>query len=575
MHTLDKPLPKLLEAARGDRPVDLLLRNARLINVFSGKVAPMDIAVADGFVVGFGPYVARTEVDLQGRFVAPGFIDAHVHIESAMVGPTQFARAVLPHGTTTVVADPHEIANVLGAKGIAYMLAASASQPLNFLFTLPSCVPATAMETAGARLGVEALKPFMDHRRVVALAEMMNFPGVIHADPEVLAKIEAMQAFGKPLDGHAPGLSGHALHAYLAAGIASDHECTTADEAREKLAAGMHIMIREGTGARNLDDLLPVIDAGNARRMMWCTDDRHAHDLTRQGGIDSMVRRAVRAGLDPVIAIRMATLNPAEYFGLGSVGAVGPGRRADLVIMNDLDDPEVHQVYCGGVLTAQEGRMVNAETGGTMTAPPSPMRVAVERLDFSVAAHGKRIRVIEALPDQIVTGATEAAALIRDGRVVADTGRDVLKIAVVERHRGTGRTGVGFISGFGLKRGALASTVAHDAHNIVVVGADDKSMLAAVGVLADMGGGLVVVDEERCLARLALPIAGLMSDQPIDHVCYGLEELLAAARRLGARLPDPFMTLSFMALPVIPALKITDHGLVDVTAFKRVPLFPE
>lgn len=576
MITMKKSLPSLIEAARGDRPVDLLLRNACLVNVFIGAVVRTDIAVADGHVVGFGPCDALAEADLQGRFVAPGFIDAHVHIESAMVGPAQFSRAVLPHGTTTVVADPHEIANVLGAKGIAYMLAASASQTLNFLFTLPSCVPATAMETAGARLGVEALKPFMGHARVVALAEMMNFSGVIQADPEVLAKIQAMQAVGKPLDGHAPGLSGRNLQAYLTAGIGSDHECTTADEVREKLAAGMHIMVREGTGARNLDDLLPVINAGNARRMMWCTDDRHAQDLNAAGHIDSMVRRAVRAGLDPIVAIQMATLNPADYFGLASVGAVGPGRRADMVVMDDLDDPVVRQVYCGGVMVADQGRLITGEAATAMAAPPSPMRVILERLDFGVAAgSGRRMRVIEVLPNQIVTGAGEALATVMDGRAVADPGRDLLKIAVVERHRGTGRTGIGFIKGFGLKQGALASTVAHDCHNIVVVGVDDADMHAAVAELLAMGGGLVAVDQGRALARLPLPIAGLMSDQPLQRVCHDLDGLLATARRLGSVLPDPFMTLSFMALPVIPALKITDHGLVDVTAFKRVPLFLE
>jgi adenine deaminase len=571
----EKPLQSIIQAARGDRPVDVLFRNARLVNVFVGAVEKTAIAVAEGHVVGLGDYDAVTEVDLEERLVAPGFIDAHVHIESAMVGPAAFARAVVPHGTTTVVADPHEIANVLGANGIAYMLAASAGCSLNSFFALPSCVPATAMETAGARLGVVALKPLMGHARIVALAEMMNFPGVIHGDQEVLAKIQAMQAAGKPVDGHAPGLSGRLLNAYLAAGIASDHECTTAQEAREKLGAGMYIMVREGTAARNLDELLPVVTPQHARRMMWCTDDRHPHDLLAEGHIDSMVRRAVQSGLDPIIAIQMATLNPADYFGLSGVGALGPGRRADMVVLDDLHDPVVRQVYHGGRLVAEEGRLVGGGRATAMAAPPVSIRVPLERLDFSVKAQGRRMRVIEAIPNQIVTRSQVAEALIADGRVQADPGRDLLKIAVVERHHGTGRTGIGFIKGFGLTHGALASTVAHDSHNIVVVGAADADMHAALAELVAMGGGLAVVERGQVTARLPLPIAGLMSDRPIAEVCRGLDELLAAARRLGSGLPDPFMTLSFMALPVVPALKITDHGLVDVAAFRRVPLFLE
>jgi adenine deaminase len=571
----EKPLQFLIAAARGDRPVDLLLRDVRLVNVFTGVVERTAIAIAEGHVVGFGAYDAAVEVDLQGHYVAPGFIDAHVHIESAMVGPAEFARVVLPHGTTTVVADPHEIANVLGATGIAYMLAASAGRQPTFNFTLPSCVPATAMETAGARLGVVALKPFLSHERIVALGEMMNFPGVIHADPEVLAKIEAMQAVGKPVDGHAPGLSGRSLNAYLTTGIASDHECTSAREAREKLAAGMHIMIREGTGARNLDALLPVITPQNARRMMWCTDDRHPHDLMAEGHIDGMVRRAVRSGLDPVLAIQMATLNPADYFGLHHVGALGPGRRADLVVLDDLRDPVVRQVYHSGRLVAEQGRLLDNSGATAMAAPPAAMRVPLERLDFSVAAQGRRMRVIEVIPDQIATRSQIVDARIVEGRVQTDTDNDLLKIAVVERHHGTGRTGIGFIKGFGLKQGALASTVAHDSHNMVVVGVSDADMHAALAELVAMGGGLAVVNQGRAIARLPLPIAGLMSDKPIAVVCRALDDLLAAARRLGSGLSDPFMTLSFMALPVIPALKITDHGLVDVTAFKRVPLFVE
>ncbi len=568
-------IQRLLEAARGDRPVDLLIRNARWVNVFSGEIMETPIAVAGGYIVGWGEHEAERVLDLDGRYVSPGFIDAHVHIESAMVGPCGFAAAVVPHGTTSVVADPHEIANVLGTEGIAYMVDCGEQSLLNIYFALPSCVPATGMESSGAVLDASALKPWVSHPRIVALAEMMNFPGVIHGDPDVLAKIGQMHAAGKPVDGHSPGLSGAGLHAYLLPGIASDHECTSLAEAREKLDAGMHIMIREGTGARNLDALLPLITARNARRLMWCTDDRHPHDLLGEGGIDSMVRRAVRAGIDPVCAIQMATLNPAEYFRLNAVGAIAPGRRADLLVMENIGDPVVQQVYIGGRLVADGGRMVVDNPGTPVTPPPASMHVALDPLDFAVAARGRRIRVIETVPDQIVTRSSIADARIVNGRALSDPSRDLLKIAVVERHHATGRTGVGFVRGFGLERGALAATVAHDSHNIVAVGVEDADLETAARALVDMGGGLVAVDQGRVIASLPLPIAGLMSDQPAERVCAGLDDLLAAARHLGSRLADPFMTLSFMALPVIPALKITDMGLVDVDQFKQVPLFVE
>lgn len=567
------PFDRRLQAARGDRPADVLIRNARVVNVFTGDVVDSPVAVADGYVVGLGAYDAEETVDLNGRYLAPGFIDAHVHIESAMVGPAEFARAVLPHGTTAVVADPHEIANVLGAVGIEFMLAAGRDAMLTFFFSLPSCVPATDMETSGAALDAAALEPFMTHERIVALAEMMNFPGVIYGDPDVLAKLDIARKRGKPLDGHSPGLTGRQLNAYLLPGIASDHECTTIAEAREKLAAGMYIMIREGTAARNLDELLPLINARNARRLMWCTDDRHPHDLLTEGSVGSMVRRAVRAGVDPVCAVQMATLNPADYFRLHEVGAIAPGRRADMVVIEDLSDPVVHQVFCGGKLAAEAGRMVMTSPEVETEDPPASMHVPLDRLDFTVTARGRRIRVIETVTDQIITrGAIEDACVV-DGKAVSDPARDLSKIAVVERHHGTGRTGVGFIRGFGLRRGALASTVAHDSHNIVAVGLHDDDLKASVSALVEMGGGLVAVDGGRVIAALALPIAGLMSDRPMAQVCTGLDELLAAARRLGTGLTDPFMTLSFMALPVIPSLKMTDKGLVDVEKFELVPLF--
>jgi adenine deaminase len=563
----------LIAAARGERPVDRLFANARLVNVFSGEIETCDIAVFEGFVAGFGAYPARERVDLAGRFVLPGFIDAHVHIESAMTSVSEFVRAVLPTGTTTVIADPHEIANVLGAEGISCMIREGARQPMNIFFTAPSCVPATPMETAGAVLDAAALSPFLDDVRVPALAEMMNFPGVIHGEREVLEKIALAEQASKPVDGHCPGLSGKALCAYIAAGIQSDHECVALAEAREKLAAGMHIMIREGSGAKNLDALLPLVTERTAHRVMWCTDDRHPQDILMEGHVDAMVRRAVSSGLDPVFAVQIATLNPARYFGLHRIGAVAPGMQADFIVASDLGRITAEQVWSGGRLAAENGQMhpeVEIPEAGPV---PSAMHVDAAALDFRLPAEGDRARAIEVVPGQVITRQAIRPVKKRDGLACADPKADLLKIAVVERHRGTGRIGMGFIHGFGLQQGAIASSVAHDSHNIVVVGAEDTQMRAAVAHVAEMGGGLCVVSGDAVKADLPLPIAGLMSNRPLHSVQERLHRLLEAARQLGCTLEDPFMTLSFMALPVIPELKITDRGIFDGNRFAHVPLF--
>jgi len=566
-------LSDFLKAARGEAPCDLLLANARIVDVFSGRIAPGSVAIAAGRIVGIGDYPARATVDLGGRFLAPGFIDSHVHIESSMTCVAEFARAVAVRGTTAVVADPHEIANVLGAEGIRYMLASAADQAINVFYALPSCVPATDMETAGARLAAADLEPFFQDPRIVALGEMMNYPGVLSGDPEVLKKIEAARRHGRPVDGHAPGLSGKDLAAYVAAGITSDHECTTAAEALEKLAAGMHVMIRQGTGARNLDALLPVVSASTSSRLMWCTDDRHPHDLLAEGHIDSIVAAAIRAGVDAVTAIRMATLNPAERFGLAHLGAVAPGRRADLVVFSDPNNLQVEEVYVRGELIARGGRPTERLT----TPPPLPtapsMHVDFRGLDFGLAAAGQRLRVIDLVPDQILTRQSVESAPVEGGRVVSDPGRDLLKIAVVERHGGSGRIGLGMVRGFGLRQGALASSVAHDSHNIVVVGVADADMLAATAEVVAMGGGIAAAAGGRIAARLPLPVAGLMSLEPVQAVSAAMDRLVRAANEFGSGLKDPFMTLSFLALPVIPELKITDRGLVDVLQFRHVGLF--
>ena len=566
-------LKETIKAAHGEIPVDLLVTNCQIINVFSGEIVSGAMAISDGMIVGFGQYEAKNVLDLKGRYVAPGFIDGHVHIESSMACISEFARAVVVHGTTTVAADPHEIANVLGASGIEYMLQSAEQQPMNVYFTLPSCVPATEMETAGARLTAEELRPFLNNEKIIALAEMMNFPGVIHRDPDVLAKISAARQKKKPVDGHAPGLKGPELYAYISAGIQSDHECTTEQEAKEKLMAGMYIMVRQGTCAKNLQSLLPAVNQKTARRMMWCSDDRHPHDLIEEGHIDSIVHEAIRSGLDPILAIQMATLNPAEYFKLDHLGALAPGKQADFVVFSDLNKPVIETVYCRGILTAENGKISpGIQIPPAATVSPS-MHVDLQRIDFTIPADKKQVRVIDIVPEQVITRQLIEKITVKNNQAVSDPSKDLLKMAVVERHCGTGNIGKGFVKGFGLKKGALASSVAHDSHNIIVVGTTDEDMHAALEAVVQMGGGLAAVSDRNVMAELALPVAGLMSLEPVQRVRNQLDSLIGAAHDMGTLLKDPFMTLSFLALPVIPELKLTDIGLVDVSQFEVVPLF--
>jgi len=571
-HIPSMPDPTLISVARGDRPADLVLRGARVPNVFTGEIEETDVAISEGVIAGLGRgYQAERVVELDGAFVLPGFIDAHVHIESSLVTPPEFARAVLPRGTTAVVSDPHEIANVHGIEGIRYMLAASEGLPLTVFVMASSCVPATPMGTAGAELDAAALGELLGHPRVLGLAEVMNFPGVIHGDPTVLDKIAAFH--GHPVDGHAPGVRGEQLNAYAVGGPGSDHESTGADEAREKLRRGLFLFIREATGARNLDALLPVLDAATERRIALCTDDRQPADLLDEGGVDAMLRRVIRAGHDPVRAIRLATLNPAEYFGLTDRGAVAPGRVADLVVVGDLERLDVREVWVRGQRVVEDGR-ARPRASSTAPAPPPPnMDVILPEEPFVIPAEGSRVRVVEAIPDQIVTGRRVDVPTVVDGRVVADPERDLLKIAVVERHSGSGRVGLGLVSGIGLKSGAIAGSVAHDHHNIIVIGADDVAMRTAVEAVVAHDGGLAVARGREVLASLPLPVGGLMSTARIEDVRAGLDEVVSAARRLGSPLHDPFMAMSFLGLEVIPTLKLTDRGLVDVEAFELVPLW--
>jgi adenine deaminase len=569
-------LPRLIQVARARQPADVLLKNARIVDVYGLDILEGDVALAEQRIAGIavgpqrGAYAAQEVHDLQGAYLAPGFIDAHVHIESSMVSVPEFARVVVPRGTTTVVADPHEIANVLGMSGIRYMLQAAKYNPLSVFVMASSCVPASPMESAGAEVTAYDLETLMQDNWVLGLAELMNIPGVLAGDAEVLAKISA--AGRRPIDGHAPGLAGLDLNAYIAAGVNSDHECTTVAEAREKLERGMAVMLREATGARNLLDLLPLVTPRTARRCMFCTDDRTPLHLLAEGHIDSMVRRAIAAGLDPLVALQLAGLNAADYFGLKDRGAVAPGRLADLVVFDDLRAPHARLVYRHGRLVARDGALLPYERPESLPRLRSTVNVPLNALTFAIAARGRRVRVIEVIPDQIITAAGEDEVAVRGGEAVADPDRDLLKLAVIERHTGSGRVGLGFARGFGLRAGALASSVAHDAHNIVAVGASDEDMRSAVEMILEMQGGQVAVADGEAV-RLPLPIAGLMSEEPAERVAEQMRGLQQMARRLGTPLADPFMTLSFMALSVVPELKLTDRGLLDVTRFELVPLF--
>ena len=552
---------RIIAAAAGREPADLVLKNATFVNVFSNELSTMDIAVAEGLIVGMGSYQGRSEVDCTGKIILPGFLDAHIHLESSLVSPTEFVKAVLPHGTTTVVTDPHEIANVMGTDGIEYMLQATEDLPVDVRFMLPSCVPATPLDESGAILDYRAIDSFYDHPRVQGLAEMMNFVGAINGDEQTVEKIVAAQAHHKKIDGHAPDLQGNDLNAYIAAGVYSDHECHDVKDAIAKLERGQFIMIREGTAARNLEALMPLLTGKYADRCMFCTDDKHPNDLLEKGHIDYIVKKAISLGADPITAVKVACHNAARYFLLNNRGGISPGYLADFVIIDNFQDFNIEQVYKKGVLMVDHGEIQDFPS-------PEIEPYLVERAHktFHVAAltaedfAEKRPRGIIGMVDGEIT-TVDAGYSDR-----IDVEYDVLKIAVVERHKNTHHIGIGYIQGYGLKSGAVATSISHDSHNIIVVGTNETDMAAAVNRVVELNGGIVVWDGGQSVAEVPLAIAGIMSDEPLVTVNEKLETAKDAGHKLGVNPGiDPFMTLSFMALPVIPSLRITTRGVFDVT----------
>lgn len=563
-----------INKARGREPVDLLFKNARLINVVSGEIYDADIAVVDGRIVGFGDYQSHRTIDLNNSYVAPSFIDGHIHLESTMLTVTEFARAVVPLGTGAVIADPHEFANVLGMDGIRYVLEEREDLPLDIFVMLPSCVPATDLETSGAKLSAYDLHLLVSEPRVVGVGEMMNYPGVLSGEKDILNKLHVGKE--KVIDGHAPGLSGKDLNAYVLAGPRSDHECIGVEEAKEKLRLGMHIHLREGSSEKNMTTLLPLVNSRNCRHFSFVTDDRHPASLVAEGHIDNNIRIAIKAGIDPVTAIQMATINTARFYRLKNIGALLPRYWADLVVFDDLNDIRPRMVFKKGELVAEQGRALFSPQDVAHTYIRSTMNVQwLYESHFKIKAQGRRIHIIQAVPGQIVTKHVIDEATIQEGLAVADPKRDIVKLAVIERHRATRDMGLGFVRGYGMKQGAIASSVGHDSHNLCVLGTNDLDMLRAAIRVIELGGGQVVVSEEKVLAELALPVAGLVSDQSLEFVQQRVRELNQAARDIGCTLPDPFAAMSFLPLVPIPELRVTDKGLVDSREFKIIDLFAQ
>ena len=571
-------MSNIINVARGLEKADLVIKNANIVNVLSEEIHKGDIAICDGVIAGIGEnYLGEKEIDINGAYVTPSFIDGHVHLESTMMLPKEFAKTVLPAGTTTVIIDPHEISNVLGLHGISFMHEAVKDLPMNVYTMLPSCVPATPFETSGFDLNSYDLSLLIDKPWVLGIAEMMNFPGVLNLDKNVMAKLELAKSRGKRIDGHAPYLSGKDLCGYIASGVKSDHECTTPEEAIEKLRLGVYVMIREGTAAKDLDALIPVLKTSNTRKCIFVTDDRHPADLKEH--INGMVRRVVEAGVDPIKAVQVASLNTAEYFGLKDLGAIAPGYKADLLVLPDLKTFKPDIVLKDGQVVAQDGKLAVEIPENDAIATRNSVNVRwITMDDFKIQTEGdgvKKVRALEVIPHQLITKSVMSDVKVVDGNAVSNVETDTLKICVIERHRATGNIGKGFVKGFNLKCGAIASTVAHDSHNMIVIGTNDFDMYTAAVALIKCQGGKVVVKDGEIISQLPLPIAGLMSDKEFDFVVEKCDELNKAAHSIGCKLEDPFMTMGFLSLPVIPELKITDKGVFDTNKFDFVDIFED
>ena len=568
-------LKSLIASAAGEVKADLVLKNAKILNVFTKELEEGDVAVKDGVIVGIGSYSGEEEINLEGKIICPGLIDGHIHIESSMLSPSEFAKAVIPHGTTAVITDPHEIANVAGTDGISFMLESSKDLPMDIFFMLPSCVPATPLDESGAVLTATELEPFYKEDRVLGLAELMNSYGTVNGDEDIIAKINGAKANGKTIDGHAPALTGNGLNAYIAAGVKSDHECFAFGEAEEKLKRGQWIMIRQGTAAKNLNSLLPLFDDKYTDRCMLVTDDKHPGDLISQGHIDYIVREAVKAGKSPFNAVKMASFNAATYFGLKDRGAVAPGYIADLIVVSDLKDFNVEKVFKNGKLVAEGGEL-KAKIDSAPVDEVKYKRVChsfnmpkVTADSFKITETGSKKRVIKVVTGEIITD----EVIVDSSSPEAEPDKDISKIAVIERHKGTGHIGLGFVTGYGLKKGAIASSVAHDSHNLIVAGTNDEDMAIAANAVLENEGGLAVAVDGKLIGTLALPLGGLMCEQDAASVEEKLVALKEQARVLGVPEGiDPFMTLAFTALPVIPKLRIITKGVVDVNTQSYAPV---
>lgn len=556
---------RLIAVAAGREKADLVLKNAKYLNVFSNEFLCGDIAVANGLIAGVGKYDGKTEIDVSGKLVLPGFIDAHIHLESSMVTPAEFAKAVVAHGTTTVITDPHEITNVMGIDGVEYMIQASQNLPIDVHFMMPSCVPATEIDESGAELDCKDIDLYLDNKKVLGLAEMMNYVGVINGDKNVLSKIVTSQAHHKKIDGHAPELSGNDLNAYIAAGVYSDHECSTFENALEKLRKGQFIMIREGTAAHNLKALMPLLTQQYYSRCMFATDDKHPSDLLYGGHIDYIVKQALKNGADPIVALKTATHHAARYFLLNNKGAIASGYLADIVVVNNLEDFNVETVFkCGKLVFDGEVKDFSAPTVDEKLAEKCFDTFHLDSVTPSSFKVDGKLGLIGLVGGELLTRNLGTADKI-------DVENDILKIACIERHKGTNHIGVGYVKGYSLKSGAVATSVAHDSHNIITVGCNDDDIAVAVNAIKDSKGGIAVVENGKIKALLELPIAGLMSDEPLTTVNEKLENAKSSAYELGAdKSIDPFMTLSFLSLPVIPSLRITTKGVFDAENWKML-----